>query len=373
MSRDIVRFRRAIKRPTALVTEGFDYQVGQRPILRNLTPAALATLADADCDGLLMLPLVLYLGGDIAQIDSEGRSLLHFACTRRVARYLIEEGVPVAHGMRKSLIDAFKAPPGTGTFAKGTRLGTQDRRGREPAILDAVRRGTAARHATPESVVIPKTRWKSTVNEHVYNGMLGLGYNEGYAVRAARDPQAKDKRPTLRAKLSANFALGDALHACDGPKLRALLAAGADPSRCQFTREVPSDGHVHYIKGLSALAVAVLTDCARIEDERGTLEDDDPARSKPVRERELLVSHLARVGNLSGVHGSGGVSLMHLAREGQVAQWLIDHGAPCNVLDAKGKLPRDILPADVAAIVDRHLLESELAAATKATSSRMRL
>lgn len=46
----------------------------------RLTATSLAVLVDSEHDGLLMLPLMLNLGGDIQQIDSLGRTLLHF-CT----------------------------------------------------------------------------------------------------------------------------------------------------------------------------------------------------------------------------------------------------------------------------------------------------
>jgi len=365
MSRDIVRFRRAVKRRAALVTEGLTYQPARGPLIRNLTPAALATLADADFDGLLMLPLVLYLGGDIGQIDSEGRTLLHLARTRRVARYLIEEGVPVADGMRDALVKAFNEPPGRGTFAKGTVLGTQDAKGNEPAILAAVRRATAAGHARPESVLISENKWPLAVHESVYNGMLGIGYNAPYEVRKERDPFVKANRPALRAELSATFALSDAVEGRDGPKLRACLALGADPNHGQFTREVPGGGWVRYMKGLSALAAAVMDDCGYIEEVRDDFDDDDPARDRPVPERELLLPHFARFVDFSGVHGPGGITLMHLAREAQVARWLVDHGAPCDVPDSRGQLPWEVLPPGVAATVNRKHLESNLPKATR--------
>ncbi|MGY3231209.1 hypothetical protein ACVWWJ_002693 [Luteibacter sp. HA06] len=365
MSRDIVRFRRAVKRRAALVTEGHTYKPAKGPLIRNLTPAALATLADADFDGLLMLPLALYLGGDIGQIDSEGRTLLHLARTRRVARYLIEEGVPVADGMRDALIKAFNEPPGKGTFARGTVLGMQDAKGNEPAILAAVRRGTAARHATPESVLIPKNKWQSAVHESVYNGMLGIGYNERYEVRKERDPFVKANRPELRAELSATFALSDAVEGRDGPRLRACLALGADPSHGQFIREVPGGRWVCYMKGLSALAAAAMDDCRYIDHVRDDCDGDDPARDRPVPERELLLPHFARFVDFSGVHGPDGMTLMHLAREAQVAQWLVDHGAPCDVPDSRGKLPWEVLPPEVAATVNRKHLESNLPKATR--------
>jgi hypothetical protein len=76
----------------------------------------------------------------------------------------------------------------------------------------------------------------------------------------------------------------------------------------------------------------------------------------------------------SGIHGAGGKSLMHFAREPEVARWLVEHGAPCDVADEEGKFPGDVLPPDVAAIVNAHLFGKSCALATQtAARSRGRL
>jgi hypothetical protein len=53
---------------------------------------SLATLVDSQAHALQMLPLVIDYGGDIAQLDSSGRTLLHFAGDIGVARWLLEHG-----------------------------------------------------------------------------------------------------------------------------------------------------------------------------------------------------------------------------------------------------------------------------------------
>jgi hypothetical protein len=77
--------------------------------------------------------------------------------------------------------------------------------------------------------------------------------------------------------------------------------------------------------------------------------------------------------DFAGVHRAGGKSLMHFAREPDVACWLIAHGAPCDVTDDKGQLPGDVLPRDVAAMVNAHLLGHVVAMAGVAVSCRARL
>jgi hypothetical protein len=65
---------------------------------------------------------------------------------------------------------------------------------------------------------------------------------------------------------------------------------------------------------------------------------------------------------------------MHFAREPDVARWLIENGAPCDVPDNEGKLPGDVLPPGVATIVTASLLGSTLSAASAApTVMRPRL
>jgi hypothetical protein len=59
----------------------------------HLTLLSLATLVDCQMQTLRMLPLLLEYGADIAQLDSSGRTLLHFAADILVARWLLEHGV----------------------------------------------------------------------------------------------------------------------------------------------------------------------------------------------------------------------------------------------------------------------------------------
>ncbi len=74
--------------------------------------------------------------------------------------------------------------------------------------------------------------------------------------------------------------------------------------------------------------------------------------------------------DFSGIHGAGGKSLMHFAREVDVARWLIENGAPCDVTDDEGKLPGDVLPPEVAAMINAHCLGSNLPHATDVGSGR---
>jgi len=87
-------------------------------IAGRLSATAIAVRSDSDRDELLFLPWMLDRGGNIGEVDSRGRTLLHHAQTRTVALHLLERGVPVANGMRDALLDAFRAPAEEGGVAE---------------------------------------------------------------------------------------------------------------------------------------------------------------------------------------------------------------------------------------------------------------
>lgn len=150
--------------------------------------------------------------------------------------------------------------------------------------------------------------------------------------------------------------------------VRKLLERGICANTAQFTHEVPVYGTIHDWPGLTATALAVLVDCDALEDDRRIALNDPGARTRHPSQRGIrMLPQFKPFADFFGVHGAGGKSLMHFAREVDVACWLIAHGAPCNVPDHEGKLPGDVLPPEVAAIVNASLLGTGLAAAQKTT------
>lgn len=125
-------------------------------------------------------------------------------------------------------------------------------------------------------------------------------------------------------------------------------------------------GRCRFVEGLSATALVMFADCEYICGKRRRLDKDEPARNSHVRECELLLPHLVGIVDFSGVHGPDGKTLMHFAREMQIAQWHIDHGSPCHVRDDEGRPPEAVLPRDVAVIVNRQCLKTSLPQATSA-------
>jgi len=152
--------------------------------------------------------------------------------------------------------------------------------------------------------------------------------------------------------------------------VRKLLAQGTSTNTPQFTHEVPVNATLHDWPGLTATALAVLVDCGALEDDRRiALHDPREPKRRPSRRGIRMLPQFNAYADFSGIHGAGGKSLMHFAREVDVARWLLAHGAPCDVTDDEGKLPGDVLPPEVAAIVNAHLLGAGLTASGKKTSA----
>ncbi len=152
--------------------------------------------------------------------------------------------------------------------------------------------------------------------------------------------------------------------------VRRLLAQGTSTNTPQFTHEVPVNGIIIDWPGLTATALAVLVDCDALEDDRRIALNNPGAQTRHPSQRGIrMLPQFKPYADFSGVHGAGGKSLMHFAREVDVAWWLIEQGAPCNVPDHEGKLPGDVLPPEVAAMINAHLLGAGLAAAHLATTA----
>jgi hypothetical protein len=84
----------------------------------------------------LFLPLLHNRDGDINQVDSRGRTLVHFAWHELLVRYLLGHGAPVPEGLRAPLLDALANPVGSKVFRANARPGYVDVDGRPvPAVM----------------------------------------------------------------------------------------------------------------------------------------------------------------------------------------------------------------------------------------------
>ncbi|MGY3231212.1 hypothetical protein ACVWWJ_002696 [Luteibacter sp. HA06] len=376
--------------------EGVQYTAFNGTKLTRLTLTSLAVLVDSDHDQLLLVPLVLRLGGNIGQVDSAGRTLLHLAGTRKVARHLIGQGVPVNDDMQAPLLAAFAKPPGTGTFDDGMVLGLGDAKGNEPAILTCVRHSTAVTHPFVESKILPPAHWKATLPAYLVAAMKDIGVSDtkhrrreqhfvqmlqdalgaqrygdvGRLIAANADIVYPAIRHPLNASFSASHELRLALIEHDIVRALRLLASGAEPDVGRFQFEVQVGGQTRTFGELSPLGLAVLLECDAIAHENPIFIDemDDAIMSLPVSKRSSrfpLLSVFEGFTDFSGVHGAKGATLMHLAFEPAVASWLLDHGAPYDVPNDGGRLPADVLPDVVVPLIGQFHLSRHLPQATE--------
>jgi hypothetical protein len=115
LSGDVARARAALECGAWTDMEFASFSPDGEARFAHLTLLSLATLVDSQAHALQMLPLLIGYGGDIAQLDSSGRVLLHFAGDIGVARWLLEHGAnPDVSG---DLDDSLHALPEAATTA----------------------------------------------------------------------------------------------------------------------------------------------------------------------------------------------------------------------------------------------------------------
>ncbi|QDE39868.1 hypothetical protein FIV34_11925 [Luteibacter pinisoli] len=360
--------------------EGYFWDDPREARLKRLTLLSLATLVDSRRDQLLMLPLVLSRTGNVNQVDSAGRTLLHFAKTRRVARYLLEAGVPVEEGMKEPLLAALSAEPGIASFDDDIPLAFVDLHGHEPSILACVRAISAERSPMPGSAVFHESHWhhvmpgdtcdalralpkihqqRAEASIRITADLVALG-NEGRLAEAGRllmdnlGVFGAQDRPAPRVEMSLRTALRDALEQGRSDHVSRLVALGADISTLCYAYDIPEEGGAWRFARISALGLAALIACEAFGGE------DDQSLGK----RSLAaLAHMMEAGPAGGMHAEGGGTLMHLAHHPDVARWLLEHGAPHDVPDLAGRLPADVLPSSIGRLIEAHHLSKTLATA----------
>jgi hypothetical protein len=351
-------------------------------IAGRLSATAIAVRSDSDRDELLFLPWMLDRGGNIGEVDSRGRTLLHHAQTRTVALHLLERGVPVANGMRDALLDAFRAPVCTGVFDRDTVLAAPTAALREPWMLGAVRTRSALQYSAPLPLWVPRSRWRDILPADVAEAMVGAGLGELEDVAHARDPLFGAFGATGPADVRLNAAgrLFDAMKRGDTGHVRALLEMGAYDGRCTMPSidalETGLDG-----LGNSQTAVAL---AAELDSYFGALPNrstTDLFANDGKRGALHLLPLFAGITDFSGVHGPEGQTLLHHRLAPVVVDWLVERGAPYAVADDDGNVPEtsevwaeDAWAVGAAAIYARHRLQKNVALAARAgTASRKRL
>lgn len=318
--------------------------------LYGLTVTSLAALVDSAHDGLLTLPLLLSSRADIGQVDSRGRTLLHFARSRPVARYLVENGVPLPDGMRQPLLDALLQPPGKVLFDDDVELAYRDGNGAEPPFLRSLRRSSHEFFPLPEPPILPQPVWQASLSEDRFCGLLEAGYLTPDHERASTDVLYGAGRPPLTAKFSAAVEIERALLDGDNGRVTSCVAHGALDGIGRFRHVWHEDrADEEMFEQLTAAGLATLLDS----------EAGGPDLIK------LCVSEAT----LNSVHGGGGASLLHLARAPAVARWLLEAGVSTSLADDHGATAEELLPPEVRVVVTQWRLTRELPAAQNASGS----
>ncbi|MGF6492188.1 hypothetical protein ABIE56_000341 [Luteibacter sp. 621] len=321
-ARDPHLIMEAVMEGAALHKEAFGWSVVDECDYSGLTAMALAVLLDSRHEGVCAVSTLLSAGGRLDTVDARGRTLLHFATSAPVARFLVEHGVPLPQGARERWLRALAAPPGRVLFDEGVPLAMPDNDGALPWM--AVQLTHAGFAYKPWRSVV--TLSEADIAYVSHRRQWGIGN-----VRALW--------PQTVYALSAADEL--AMHLVDGELKHAaqLIGLGAEQNLPQTDLFIEADDGDREYLDLTALGVATVLDSVD-----GTI-------------HRLALFDASQLG---GFHGKYRSTLLHLATAPVVARWLLDHGAPFDVKDSSGRLPEETLPPATAALVVAHRLSRVL-------------
>lgn len=302
-----------IEYASTLTTDGVHYT--------NLTATAAAVVADAEAGELLFTPLLLNHGGNINQVDSRGRTLLSFAFTQPVFDYLTAHGAPL--------------PELTG---------------------DRTHDATVLPQLKPSVEPVPIDEWRTLITAGVVKNLDKLGY---FAPVPSGGLAPAKTTPPLIARFNPARIIDNALWEDDEGRVKRLIELGGVVGRMTYNYYIDRRENAHIFDGLSAVAMAMLSDC-----KRGLIDDD--AHDIPDREgevRNLLL--FDGVAAFEGPQDQEGNTLLHLVCAPRVAGWLIDRGLSLNATNNDGKTPLyyEAMPDDVQAFIVQKLLDEGLPAA----------
>jgi hypothetical protein len=186
----------------------------------------------------LFLPLLHNRDGDINQVDSRGRTLVHFAWHELLVRYLLEHGAPVPEGLRAPLLDALANPVGSKVFRANARPGYVDVDGRPvPAVMAF--RGKDDPGFERCLRPVPNALVSQLASPMVVDGMASLGYKPADSVPAEAKAEAAGAAPPLIARFDATVEIVHArswiphastFRACEIPKIATKNGSGRVPS-----------------------------------------------------------------------------------------------------------------------------------------------
>lgn len=315
--------------------------------LVGLTAVSWAVALDSEADGLFLTPLVLHYGGDITQVDSEGRTLLSFARGRSVVRYLIEHGVPLIGGTtaRKILLELVTCATPKTTEEYEKALSSLSSIARAEVLQVLGRAGTIG----GTSALLPKSIWRKVLDPDYLAVLKHLGYHEQADI-LGMEAKVPATLPPLLATFHPAEVIGWALEAKDAERVRRLVKLGGANGDHRFSRSLEVEDAFLEFQGLTATGLALLIDC---ENERLSTGGGPWMRQTigpPVFTALLMGAH-----SLHGAHDTNGNTLLHLAVTPGVCGWLLEKGLPVDVRNKAGELPIDVVPECVRVVIQRHL------------------
>jgi hypothetical protein len=314
----------------------------------GLTPTSMAALVDSTRGELLFLPLVLSRGGNISQVDSRGRTLLHFAWHDVVARYLLEYGAPVAEDLRAHLLDALGKPAGTKVFAANATPGHLDVDGTPIPLVMALR---GKKYPWFERCLrpVPNALVSDVVSPGLVADMAALGYGHAATVQ----PRSASGIPPLVARFDATVEIVHALRERDTARVHGLLKLGAmEGVRFFSCGKNPEDPYEDWL-GADALGLAAILD-SRVDN-------------------VLLMPLFEGFSDFHASHSDFGENLLHLADSPVVCAWLLARGLSPDSMDDDDETPDEKLSAGARAVIERWRLNRLLPAGRGEVRERTRL
>jgi hypothetical protein len=287
----------------------------------DLTATSAAVIADAEAGELLFTPLLLNHGGNLHQVDSLGRTLLSFAFTKPVFDYLKAHGAPLPELNGDAAHDAMVIP--------------QLKSSVEPVPID---------------------EWRTLVTREMVDNLDNLGY---FATNPSDGAAGSLAPPPLIARFNPARIIDDALWEDDKGRIRRLIELGGVDGRMTYTFHIDRREHAYTFESLSAVGLAMLSDC-----KRGLVDDDThdiPDREGEVRNLLLFDG----VAPFEGPQDQDGNTLLHLVCAPKVAGWLMDRGLSLDAINNDGQTPLEYqaMPEDVRAFIEQKVLTDGLAQA----------
>lgn len=197
----------------------------------DLTATSAAVVADAEAGELLFTPLLLNHGGNINQVDSKGRTLLSLAFTKPVFDYLTAHGAPLPELNGEAAHDAAVIP-----------------------------------QFKPSVEPVPTDEWRALATPEMVENLDNLGY---FAPVLSGGVAGSLAPPPLIARFNPARIIDDALWEDDERRIRRLIELGGVDGRMTYTFHIDRREHAYTFEGLSAVGLAMLSDC-----KRGPVDDD---------------------------------------------------------------------------------------------------